>query len=370
VTDIDDRAVVKGVIRAIKEHIAEVVAGISYRLDDLDRRLRAIPEPLRGERGDPGERGGEGPPGRCGIDGLPGPKGDSGESIKGDKGDAGDRGPEGPQGRDGSDGGIGPKGDPGESIKGERGDPGEPGPEGPPGRDGKEGVPGPKGDPGESIRGERGEKGEPGETIIGPAGPIGEKGETITGPPGKDGAPGRDALQIDILSTVDLSRAYPRGTYARYDGGIIRSFKDSIAGEELERSWEVVLAGVAEIEVFQDPDDPRIFGVRTRLTGKKVKAEDVNLIRIPVMLYRGIWKPEGEYGRGDVVTYGGSTWHCLTDGAKLMPSENGSKDPQWRLIVKEGRRGKDGTEGKQGPPGKDGKDGRDLTQLSFDGSKH
>ena len=301
-TDPDDRAVVKGVIRAIKEHIAEVVGGLSFRLDDINRRLRSIPDPIKGEKGDPGERGEKGEPGLA-IPGPPGPKGDPGESIKGD-------------------------------------------------------------------RGERGEKGDPGETIIGPAGPIGEKGETITGPPGKDGAPGRDALQIDILSTVDLSRAYPRGTYARYDGGIIRSFKDSIAGEELERSWEVVLAGVAEIEVFQDPDDPRIFGVRTRLTGKKVKAEDVNLIRIPVMLYRGIWKPEGEYGRGDVVTYGGSTWHCLTDGAKLMPSENGSKDPQWRLIVKEGRRGKDGTEGKQGPPGKDGKDGRDLTQLSFDGSKH
>ena len=336
-TDPDDRAVVKGVIRAIKEHIAEVVGGLSFRLDDIDRRLRSIPDPIKGEKGDPGERGEKGEPGLA-IPGPPGPKGDPGESIKGE---TGDRGPEGQQGRDGSDGGegpSGPKGDPGESIKGDRG--------------------------------ERGEKGDPGETIIGPAGPIGEKGETITGPPGKDGAPGRDALQIDILSTVDLSRAYPRGTYARHDGGIIRSFKDSIAGEELERSWEVVLGGIAEIEVFQDPDDPRIFGVRTRLTGRKTKAEDVNLFRVPVMLYRGIWKPEGEYGRGDVVTYGGSTWHCLTDGAKLMPSENGSKDPQWRLIVKEGRRGKDGSEGKQGPPGKDGKDGRDLTQLAFDGSKH
>jgi hypothetical protein len=334
-TDFDNRAVVKGVIKAVKEHIAEVVAGISFRLDDIDRRLRAIPEPLRGEKGDPGERGPEGPPGRDGIDGLQGPKGDPGESIRGEKGD---------------------QGEPGVSIVGIQG---EVGPPGPPGRDG------------ESIRGERGEKGEKGdqgESLLGPAGPSGEKGESITGPPGKDGTPGRDALQIEILSAVDLARAYPRGTYARHDGGVIRSFKDSIANEELERSWEVVLAGVAEIEAFQDPDDPRIFGVRTRLTGRKAKAEDVSLIRIPVMLYRGIYRSEGKYQRGDVTTTGGSLWHCEIDDPKIGPSANGKSD--WKLIVKEGNRGKDGAEGKQGPPGKDGRDGRDLTQLAFDGKKY
>ena len=335
-TDLDDRAVVKGIVRAIREHIAEVVAGISFRLDDLDRRLRSVPEPLRGEKGDPGERGGEGPPGRDGIDGLQGPKGDPGEAIKGDKGERGERGPDGV-----------------------------------PGRDGKDGLPGPKGEAGESIKGERGEKGDPGEkgdSVIGPPGPRGEKGESITGPSGKDGAPGRDALQIDILSSIDLSRSYPRGTYARYDGGIIRSFRDTIPDEELDRNWEVVLAGVAEIEVFQDPDDPRIFGVRTRITGRKTKAEDVTLIRIPVMMYRGIYRSDGKYQRGDVATTGGSLWHCEIDDPRIGPNNNGKSD--WKLIVKEGNRGKDGPEGKQGPPGRDGKDGRDLTQLAFDGSKH
>jgi hypothetical protein len=130
----------------------------------------------------------------------------------------------------------------------------------------------------------------------------------------------------------------------------------------------VVLAGVAEIEAFQDPDDPRIFGVRTRLTGRKAKAEDVSLIRIPVMLYRGIYRSEGKYQRGDVTTTGGSLWHCEIDDPKIGPSANGKSD--WKLIVKEGNRGKDGAEGKQGPPGKDGRDGRDLTQLAFDGKKY
>lgn len=328
----DEKPLVKGVMRAVKEHVAGVLAGISYRLDEVEKHLRAIPQPQKGDKGDPGERGPEGPAGRDGIDGLQGPKGDPGESIKGEKGD---------------------QGEPGISAVGIQGEPG---------------PPGPKGDPGESIKGERGEKGDPGESTIGPTGPRGEKGESITGPPGKDGAPGRDALQIDILSSVDLSRSYPRGTYARYDGGIIRSFRDTIPDEILERNWEVVLAGVAAIEVFQDSDDPRIFGVRTRITGKQTKAEDVNLIRIPVMLYRGIYRSDGKYQRGDVVTTGGSLWHCEIDDPKIGPNNNGKSD--WKLIVKEGNRGKDGPEGKQGPPGRDGKDGRDLTQLSFDGSRH
>jgi hypothetical protein len=249
--------------------------------------------------------------------------------------------------------------------QGERGVPGEsiPGPAGP---RGEEGPQGPRGEKGE--KGERGEKGEPGLAIIGPQGPQGppgdkgESGFSITGPIGPAGAPGRDALQIDILSAVDFTRSYPRGTYARFDGGIIRSFRDTIPGEQLEKAgWEVVIAGLASI-IVDFAEDLRTFKISARRTGGEALE---TLCSLPVMIYREVYNSEVIYQRGDVVTWGGSAWHCQIDNPKTAPS----KSSEWRMMVKEGQRGKDGKDGERGPQGVPGRDGRDLTQVGFDGKK-
>jgi hypothetical protein len=293
--DADYPSMLRGAVRAMKQHVSDLVMCMSNRIDEIYKRIEAIPVPLKG---DPGERG---------EPGIPGPAGKDGLSITG------------PQGL---------KGDPGETIAG---------------------PPGP-----------RGEKGDHGEGIKGDKGDPGPKGESIVGP---EGRAGRDALQIDILPAVDLARSYPRGTYARYDGGIIRSYRDTAPGEMLDKAgWEVVIAGIAEIIVTQG-DDPRLFIAHSRLTGKDTI---VNQFRVPAMIYRDIYKPESEYLRGDVVTWGGSTWHCQADNPKTAPSDSS----EWRLMVKEGRRGKDGKDGERGPQGLPGKDGKDLTQLGFDGQKY
>jgi hypothetical protein len=83
------------------------------------------------------------------------------------------------------------------------------------------------------------------------------------------------------------------------------------------------------------------------------------------MLYRGVYAP-GEYSRGDVVTWGGSAWHCQVDGAISVPGKNA----EWKLMVKEGQRGKDGKDGERGPQGLKGDPGRDLTQMDFNGKKY
>lgn len=266
-------------------------------------------------------------------------------------------GPPGPQGERGE---KGEKGDPGDSIAG------------PPGIDGKDGPPGPPGPKGDSIKGDKGDRGEKGDSVAGPPGPPGppgqrgergEKGESVVGPAGSAGRDGKDALEVDILPGVDLSRSYPRGTFARHDGGIIRSFRDTIPGEDLERSgWEVILAGVAELSVAQG-EDPRSFTVLSRRTGKEAVA---TTFRFPAMVYRGIYSKDAVYAAGDVATWGGSSWHCQSDNPKSVPGRDGD----WKLIVKEGRPGKDGKEGERGPQGPPGKDGRDLTQIGFDGGKH
>lgn len=54
---------------------------------------------------------------------------------------------------------------------------------------------------------------------------------------------------------------------------------------------------------------------------------------LPVMIHRGIWS-ERAFEVGDVVTWGGSMWHCDVDGATAKPGEG---EKQWHLVVKKGR---------------------------------
>ncbi len=64
---------------------------------------------------------------------------------------------------------------------------------------------------------------------------------------------------------------------------------------------------------------------------------------VPTMIYRGIWQ-EGEYDKGDVVTWGGSMFHC---DAKTTGKPEASGD--WKLCAKRGRDGKDFDAPKPGP---------------------
>ncbi len=253
-----------------------------------------------------------------------------------------------------------PAGAPGE--RGPRGESGEKGERGLPGIRGEKGDPGIAGTPGaKGSAGETGEKGDPGikgdTGLPGIQGFSGDRGET-----GPAGAPGRDAVQVDVLPSVDFSKSYPRGTFARFDGGIIRAFRDTIPGEQLEKAgWEVVVAGAADMAV-ELAEDLRTFKLAIRRTGGE-SAE--TLCSLPVMIYREIYNSEVTYQRGDVVTWGGSAWHCQKNNPQGAPG----KSTDWRMMVKEGQRGKDGKDGERGPQGVPGQAGKDLTQLGFDGKK-
>lgn len=145
------------------------------------------------------------------------------------------------------------------------------------------------------------------------------------------GADGRDALQIEILPCIDAEKSYPRGTYATHSGGLWRSFEKT-AGM---RGWECLVDGISAVDVAND--DERMFTVTvTRASG----ACETKTFGIPVMIYRGVFKSEGSYQRGDTVTWGGSLWHCDETTAD-KPGEIGSKG--WTLATKRGRDGKDKT---------------------------
>lgn len=334
----DATAIGKVIKQRIEEASAAIVANLMAQISTLAERVEAIPQPLKGEKGDKGDQGPQGPAGADAVVDIPaivaqvvsqipvpenGKDGKDGESITGPVG------PQGPQGEAGKDAIVDipsivstvlasvptPK-------------------DGIDGRDGKDGLPGKDGiDGAQGIQGERGE----------------------------NGRDGRDALQLDILPSVDLSRSYPRNTYARYDGGLIRSYRDTVPGESLEKSgWEVVVAGLSSIAIAQS-DDKREFTVSCKVTGGEPVS---NSFSMPAMIYREIFKDGTDYKRGDVVTWGGSAWHCQND-TKATPG----KSTDWKLMVKEGRAGKDGKDGERGPQGLKGEAGRDLTQMGYDGKK-
>jgi hypothetical protein len=175
--------------------------------------------------------------------------------------------------------------------------------------------------PSQGPPGPPGERGE-----VGPLGPPGQDGKNgldgPAGPPGRDGLPGRDGIQGE------------RGRDG-VDG------KNGLGPEDMTEDYE---------------DDGRILVRRWWREGQVVKELRH---RQASMLYRGVWKPR-EYLKGDVTTYGGSSWVATTDTQATAKPEV-SRD--WVLATKRGQNGKDGLNGRNGERGPAGKDGQHHWQT-------
>jgi hypothetical protein len=82
------------------------------------------------------------------------------------------------------------------------------------------------------------------------------------------------------------------------------------------------------------------LGEIKRLTERLERIEEKGIV------YRGIYDPNREYKLGDLVTFGGSMFHCLRDTIGCPPmhglSDEGQHQPRpdhypWQLAVKRGR---------------------------------
>lgn len=183
-------------------------------------------------------------------------------------------------------------------------------------------------------------------------------------PKAKDGEPGRNALQIEVLSSIDPSKSYPRGTQAIYQGGEIRASRNtSPIVDGLEKSgWEVIRDGEANFEVTRSAD-LRTFTFKRTLTSGKIFE---STFKQAVILHRGVFKNGDEYFAGDGVISDNSTWICVAESTKAKPGLS----PDWQLSARKGGDGKNGKDGKDGERGPEGPRGKDLTQMDFSGRKY
>lgn len=216
--------------------------------------------------------------------------------------------------------------------KGEKGDPGEPGPAGPAGEPGALGEKGERGE-----KGEQGPKGDPGEP--GPAGKDGRDGKD-----GKDGVGLADAV-IDrdgqLVVTMTDGRAKALGIVVGKDGAPGERGADGRDGKD----------GLGFDDLSVEQRDDRTFVFRFA-RGEQVKEFAFS---VPVVIDRGVYRPENAYAKGDGVTWGGSFWIAQKDTSEKPGDGDG-----WRLAVKKGRDGRDGKDGERGERGPEGKPGKDL----------
>ncbi len=339
-----------GIFDAVKGYVERGLKPFVARLFDLEKKVAALPLPVDGKDGRDGIDGKDGAPGPRGADGVGvigpvGPQGIPGRDGKdatGRDGKDGERGPQGERGQDGKDGERGPQGERGQDgkdgangINGKDGAPGLAGKDGAPGVDGKNidlaetkrivltewvpilskavaDIPKPK----DGKDGADGSDGEPGES--------GRDGRD-----GKDGPRGRDALQIEPLPGIDVTRSYPRGTYALEAGGMLRAMRttDPVADAKYEEAgWQVVWNGIR-------PDGIKLVDCRTLVFAMTA---GVQKMHVPMQIYRGVFR-EQEYEEGDTVTSGGSNWH-----ANRITRSRPGIDDSWTLMTKRGSDGKDG----------------------------
>lgn len=90
--------------------------------------------------------------------------------------------------------------------------------------------------------------------------------------------------------------------------------------------------GMGFDDLVVEYDGERTFTVAL-VRGERRKAHS---FKLPMMLYRKVYAEKVSYDRGDVVTWGGSSWVALKDAPQGKPGD-ASRD--WQLIVKKGRDG-------------------------------
>lgn len=139
---------------------------------------------------------------------------------------------------------------------------------------------------------------------------------------------GRDAIDLEILPSIDEAKQYSRGTYAAHKGGLWKSYERTHG----MRGWECIVDGIDGVSVTQDSD--REFSVTL---AKSSGQEVVQKFAMPIQIYKGVHREGEAYDAHDNVTWGGSQW----TSTKAQNTDKPGSSDAWILAVKAGRPGKD-----------------------------
>jgi collagen type III alpha len=296
------------ILSAIQGYVARSFDGFASRLSALEKRIEQIPAGPRGEKGDPGERG---------DTGLQGPPGEPGQpGVRGEPGERGERG---------LDGESGEKGDPGE-----RGPPGEPGLPGKPGEDGKS-------------------------VTLDEVRPLIEQAVKAIPIP-RDGKDGTSVTVEDVRPILESELAKWALDFERRAQTVLQASIDRMPkprdGKDGRDAFQL-----EDIELTLADD-----GRTLKLAFVRGDQKHERSVVLSTPLYRGVYRSGEQYQKGDVVTFGGSSWIAMTDTQSKPES-----DDTWKLSVK---RGRDGRDGAKGDPGEKGRDGKDLGRRNGVGAPY
>jgi hypothetical protein len=164
------------------------------------------------------------------------------------------------------------------------------------------------------------------EPVAGPPGAKGERGEP--GEKGLDGKDGTDGLTgKDGAGIADLLRDNEGNLVATFTDGRLKNL-GPIQGANGKDGRDGF--GFEDMDVCVLDDDRTI-----ELSFKRGEEEKAFTFKWPTVIYRNVFKEGEQYEAGDMVTWGGSLWHC----DKATSAKPGTDD--WTLACKKGRDGKD-----------------------------
>ena len=149
---------------------------------------------------------------------------------------------------------------------------------------------------------------------------------------GKDGADGRNVSVEDVERMVEGKVAGWALDFERRAQGVLERAVDRIPKPADGKDGRDGVDGLGFDDLSVEHDGERRIALKFS-RGEFCKEFAVDL---PVVLDRGVYKPDGEYQKGDAVTWAGSLWIAQKDAPETKPGDGDG----WRLSVKKGRDGK------------------------------
>ncbi len=155
------------------------------------------------------------------------------------------------------------------------------------------------------------------------------------GKDGRDGVDGKDGQSVsveDVERMVDGKVAGWALDFERRAQGVLERAVDRIPKPADGKDGRDGSDGLGFDDLSVEHDGERAISLKFTRAGvcKEFRVD------LPVVLDRGVYKPDGEYQKGDAVTWGGSLWIAQKDAPGSKPGDGDG----WRLAVKKGRDGK------------------------------